>query len=175
MYRTFDPEPHFRPNPNEGFKAKVLQLKRYWPLLFIPLAFWIGNHFKLVFNRTDSLPQKVWVLVLNKTPHRGDYIAFKPPLKSGLPLNLILHKQVLGIEGDVVTRQERNFFINGHVVAEAKTHSLKGEPLALGFVGTLQKGQYYVSTPHPDSFDSRYEKMGWINLDSILGVLYPLW
>ena len=152
-----------------------IKIKRYWPLLFIPLAFWIGNNFGLVINQTDSLPQKIWILHLNKTPKKYDYIAFKPPKNSGIPRQIILHKQVLGVSGDVVSRQDRDFFINGHYVATAKSHSLKGAPLALGLQGKLKEGQYYVSTLHKDSFDSRYKKMGWIDARSSLGVLYPVW
>jgi conjugal transfer pilin signal peptidase TrbI len=173
-YAAINPEPHFRKKPN-NFKQNALKLKRYWPLLLIPLAFWIGNHFGLVINTTESLPQKVWVLHLGQIPKKYDYIAFKPPLKSGLPSNLILHKQVLAVSGDVVTVKKRDFFINGKYIATAKTHSLKNEPLFLGPTGTLTEGQYYVATPHPDSFDSRYEQMGWIDAGHILGVLYPLW
>ena len=77
--------------------------------------------------------------------------------------------------GDVVTVKGRDFYVNGQWVATAKTHSLQGEPLTLGPTGTLQEGQYYVSTPHEDSFDSRYQTMGWITADELVGVLYPLW
>ena len=173
-YESINPEPNFRKKKHHPFRFKK-SFKRYWPLLLIPLAFWIGNHFRLVFNQTDSLPQKVWILVLDQKPKCGDYVAFKAPPNSGIPSNLILHKQVLGVGGDVVVRKGRDFFINGDYVATAKTHSLKGEPLTVGPIGIIPKGQYYVSTPHKDSFDSRYEALGWVNEDRILGVLYPLW
>ena len=67
------------------------------------------------------------------------------------------------------------FYINDNYVATAKTHSLKGEPLTPSSEGVLGKGQYYVFTPHKDSFDSRYQKMGWVNQEQIIGVAYPLW
>jgi conjugal transfer pilin signal peptidase TrbI len=176
LYASIDPEPNFRKMKEENREFRFKRFRHWlWPLLLVLLAFWIGNNFRLVINQTDSLPQKVWILVLNKMPKKGDYVAFKPPLGTRIPENIILHKQVLGVEGDRVTLKNRDFYINGRKVATAKTHSLKGEPLALGPTGTLQKGQYYVSTPHKDSFDSRYEKMGWIDAALIIGVLYPLW
>jgi len=173
-YEAINPEPNLKKRPSH-FKHHFSNWKRYWPLLLIPIALWVANNFRLVINTTNSLPQKVWILRLNKLPKKYDYIAFKPPLKSGLPQNLILHKQVLGVGGDVVTRKDRDFFINDEYVATAKTHSLKNEPLKLGPIGILTEGQYYVSTPHKDSLDSRYEMLGWINRSLILGVLYPLW
>jgi conjugal transfer pilin signal peptidase TrbI len=180
LYAAINPEPHFKPKEKESFSFKFKRFKdseifRYWPLLLILLAFWLGNHFAIVINQTDSLPQKVWLMALDQKPKRYDYVAFKPALKSDLPMGIILHKQVLGVAGDVVSLKGRDFYINGEFVATAKTHSLTGEPLTLGATGTLKEGQYYVSTPHKDSFDSRYEKMGWINAGELLGVLYPLW
>ncbi len=180
LYAAINPEPNFKQKEKESLSLKFKRFKdskifRYWPLLLIPLAFWLGNHFAIVINQTDSLPQKVWVMALDQKPKRYDYVAFRPSLKSGLPRNIILHKQVLGVPGDIISLKGRDFYINGHFVARAKTHSLKGEPLALGPTGTLKEGQHYVSTPHKDSFDSRYQKMGWIDSDELLGVLYPLW
>ncbi len=180
LYALINPEPNFKPKEKESLSLKFKRFRDskafcYWPLLLIPLAFWLGNHFAIVINQTDSLPQKVWVMALDQKPKRNDFVAFKPSLKSDLPRNIILHKQVLGIKGDVVSLKGRDFYINGEFVATAKTHSLTGEPLALGATGTLKEGQYYVSTPHKDSFDSRYQKMGWITADELLGVLYPLW
>jgi len=180
LYAVINPEPNFQKKEKECFSLKFKRFKnsetfRYWPLLLIPLAFWLGNHFAIVVNQTDSLPQKVWVMALDQKPKRNDYVAFKPSIKSGLSQGIILHKQVLGVSGDIVTLKGRDFYINGNYIATAKTHSLVGELLTLGATGTLKEGQYYVSTPNIDSFDSRYEKMGWINADQLLGVLYPLW
>jgi len=180
LYAAINPEPNFQKKEKENLGLKFKRFKnsetfRYWPLLLIPLAFWLGNHFAIVINQTESLPQKVWVMALDQKPKRNDFVAFKPPVNSGLPRNIILHKQVLGVSGDVVTLKGRDFYINENYVATAKTHSLQNEPLMLGPTGILKEGQYYVSTPHQDSFDSRYQKMGWINGDQLLGVLYPLW
>jgi len=179
-YAAINPEHNFTPKEKENFSLKFKRFKRwkaicYWPLLLIPLAFWLGNHFAIVINQTDSLPQKIWLMALDQKPKRNDYVAFKPSVNSALPLGIILHKQVLGVAGDTVSLKGRDFYINGKFVATAKTHSLAGEPLTRGSTGTLEEGQYYVSTPHKDSFDSRYEKMGWINANQLLGVLYPLW
>lgn len=60
-------------------------------------------------------------------------------------------------------------------MARAKAFSLQQEPLEPGPQGLLAEGQYYVWTPHKDSFDSRYAKMGWIDAPQLLGVAYALW
>lgn len=162
------------PNYFVGAFQKSL-LKRYWPLLLIPCALLLTEHLGYSINLTSSLPQKFWLIVFKKTPKRGDYILFKPPFKSDVPRGTLVIKQVLGIPGDRVTKINQDFFINDQIVATAKRRSLTGKELVSGPTGILGSGQYYVSTPHVNSFDSRYEKMGWIHKNQIIGVAYPLW
>jgi conjugal transfer pilin signal peptidase TrbI len=150
-------------------------IKRCWPLLLIPIALCLTQHIGYSINLTGSLPQKFWLIVFNKQPKRGDYILFKASLKSEVPTGTLVIKQVLGVPHDPVSRKNQDFFINGQYIVTAKKHSLKGEPLKLGPTGILKAGQYYVVSFHPDSFDSRYEKMGWIDAKDIIGVAYPLW
>ena len=161
------------------FKLSVKKILYVWPLLLGASLLWASLHYRLFINLSSSLPQKYWIVALKQLPQRGNYVCFKVTSELAkeydFPEELTLTKQAAGIPGDRVTRQERNFYINHQYVAAAKTHSLKGEPLALGPIGVLGAGQYYVTTPHPDSFDSRYQKMGWINANQIVGVAYPLW
>ncbi len=151
----------------------------YWPFFLIPVMFWLTEHYRLYINVSSSLPQKYWIVGLNKLPKRGDYICFSAAhevaAENGFSKDVTLTKQVLAVAGDLITRQQRDFYINGKYIARAKTHSLKGERLNVGPTGVLKAGQYYVGGLHQDSFDSRYEKMGWITDSQIIGVAYPLW
>lgn len=145
-------------------------------LILLLLVVWlITQNFGYAINLTESLPHKMFIIHLNKEPKIGDYILFNPPSNSQLPANTRLIKLILGGAGDNVTVKERDFSINDKWIATAKTQSLQGEPLIIGPTGKLKEGQYYVGTTHPDSFDSRYQRMGWITQDLILGVAYPLW
>jgi conjugal transfer pilin signal peptidase TrbI len=76
--------------------------------------------------------------------------------------------------GDVVTRIDRDFFINGSHVGRAKPFSRQDVPLEPGPTGTLPAGRYYVRAPHPDSLDSRYRLTGWISQSQIIGRAYAL-
>jgi conjugal transfer pilin signal peptidase TrbI len=131
-------------------------------------------YFGFAVNLTNSLPYKLFVINKISTPSVGHYISFKAPLESGLPADTIITKKVLAGPGDIVNIKNNDFYINNKWVARAKTLSLKGEPLVLGPEGKLEQGQYYVSGQHPDSLDSRYQKMGWINNEQIVAVAYPI-
>lgn len=159
----------------KSLHAFSLVFRRTWILLLIPLAWILTNHFGYAINLSESLPQKVWLVHLHKTPKRGDYVVFSAPPQTGLGRDSTLIKQVRGVPGDVVQNMYGHFFINDEYLAQAKSHSLTGKPLIPGFEGRLKKGEFYVHSPHPDSFDSRYKAMGLIHADTILGVAYALW
>ena len=157
-----------------------MNVKQLWVLVsLVAVVVLFYDIFCFAKNITPSLPQKYWLIAKGKTPKRGNYICFtlseETAKKNNLPSSIKFTKQVIGVEGDNITLKNRDFYINDKYVATAKTHSLKGEPLAPGLAGVLGKGQYYVFTPHKDSFDSRYQKMGWVNQEQIIGVAYPLW
>ncbi len=150
-------------------------LRYFWPLLLIPLAWWLTTQIGYAINLTQSFPQKFWLIVYHQQPTRGDYILFKAPIKSSVPAGTTVIKQVMGVPGDSIIRVNQDFFINGQYILTAKKHSLQGKPLKPGPAGILPEKQYYVASLHKDSFDSRYEKMGWITRNQIIGVAYPLW
>ena len=129
----------------------------------------------LMINASPSLPY--WAIWLDRTgtPAHGDLIVFEPP-RSSLVIRHFgakpqpFGKRVLGVAGDRVTERNREFFVNGKSVALAKVTSRLGEPLALGPIGTIPKGCYFVGTEHKDGFDSRYAAIGWICDKQIIGV-----
>lgn len=141
--------------------------------LFQGISAWKANHAFLI-NVSPSLPNWAFVLETKAPPARGSLIFFRPPVSAVLVNNFgtkpqLFGKYVYGVAGDTVTRQGLTFFINGHAVAVAKTHSRKGEPLPLGPTGVIPRGCYYAGTPHKDGFDSRYGIIGWICRGHIVG------
>ncbi|NNM77683.1 conjugal transfer protein TraF [Sphingomonas sp. ID1715] len=138
------------------------------------LSSWRDHH-ALLINASGSLPNWAFFIDRAKVPGRGDLIFFDPPASTLLTRHFGAHlgpfgKRVYGIAGDSVTTQRRFFLVNGHIVAKAKVTTRRGEPLALGPTGVIPRGCYFVATPHPDSFDSRYAAIGWICRPRILGV-----
>ncbi len=138
------------------------------------LARWSDDH-SLLVNATTSLPNWAFLIDRKRAPARGDYIFFDPPPGPLLARHFGTDPQpfgkiVYGVAGDRVAQQGRLFSINGRPVSLAKPATRFGEPLALGPIGVIPHGCYFVGTAHPDSFDSRYAAIGWICRPRIIGV-----
>jgi conjugal transfer pilin signal peptidase TrbI len=101
-------------------------------------------------------------------------VAFRWPGGGPYPAGVTFVKIIAGMAGDAVTRADREFFVNGMPVGQAKTTSRMGLPLEPGPTGILPAGRYYVQAPHPDSLDSRYRLTGWISDAQIIGRAYAL-
>jgi conjugal transfer pilin signal peptidase TrbI len=138
------------------------------------LAAWRDKH-ALLINASTSLPNWAFAVDRSRTPRRGDIVFFEPRWSPLLVAHFGAHpppfgKLVLGMPGDRVTVLDRVFRINGRPVGQAKLRSRQGAALALGPAGTIPPGCYFVGTPHPDSFDSRYAAIGWVCRRQVLGV-----
>ena len=142
------------------------------------VADWRDRHAFLI-NATQSLPNWAFLIDRGAVPARGDYVFFDPPHD---PLILrhfgrqpaMFGKIAYGVGGDVVTRIDRTYFVNGRKVAIAKTVSHLGEPLALGPVGRIPAGCFFVGSPHRDGLDSRYAAIGWPCGNRIIGTGTPI-
>lgn len=161
----------------EYLKLVKTSLKKHWYYYLTPIVVAVAfNHYAMIgVNVTDSLNDHVFVTIKGDfTPERGDKMAYRWHGGGGFPEGSIFVKVVRGVPGDVVTRQGRDFFVNGNYVGTAKEISKTGKPLEAGPVGVIPPGHYYVATPHPDSLDSRYALSGWIKQDTIKGKVYGL-
>ncbi len=139
---------------------------------------WAQDHAFLI-NTTASLPDWAFFVDRERTPERGDLIFFVPPASALLRAHfgarpIPFGKIAYGVAGDSVTRRGRVFFVAGRPVATAKPVSRRGERLAIGPTGTIPRGCYFVATPHPDSFDSRYAAVGWVCRPQVIGSGVPI-
>jgi len=156
-----------------GYLAKVwVHFKKYWVYYVCPvIVALVFNQYAMIgINVTHSLSDHVFLTIKgNFAPARGEKMAFVWQGGGPYPKGVIFTKIVRGVPGDVVTRQGREFYVNGDWVASAKEYSTTGHPLEVGPVGVIPEGQYFVMTHHPDSFDSRYSTVGWIKREQIVG------
>jgi conjugal transfer pilin signal peptidase TrbI len=143
-------------------------------LLLILGAALFQAHFGFGLNASPSLPHRFFLIHKGELPHRGQYVAFRWPGGDPYPAGVTFVKVIAGMAGDSVTRVDRDFFVNGQHVGQAKTASRRGDPLELGPTGVLPAARYYVQAPHPDSLDSRYRLTGWVSESQIIGRAYAL-
>jgi conjugal transfer pilin signal peptidase TrbI len=132
-----------------------------------------------MLNLSPSLPHWALWVELGQRPLRGQIVVFDPPHSALLEAHFgkrprAFAKYALGLPGDSVTREGQQFFVNGNKVALAKLTTRRGEALTPGPTGLLPPGCYFVGTPHPRSFDSRYREIGWICGSRILGTARPI-
>ena len=161
----------------ERFRTTLSVHLRRWRwvyLLVASVAFAFHTRYEIGVNVTASLPYRLFVIDKGDHPERSQFVAFRWPGGGPYAAGVTFVKQIIGIPGDVVTRVNRSFFVNGHPVGLAKPMSRSGQPLAPGPTGALPAGQYYVRAPHPDSLDSRYALLGWISESQIIGRAYVL-
>ena len=143
-------------------------------LTAVALIIWgVSPWVKLGINTSSSVDGWLFLMVKNTPPERGELIGFWPP-ENDFFQEIWFVKYIAGMPGDIVERHEREFFINGQYIGDAKTESMTGIPLEVSGVGVIPPGHYFVWTPHKDSFDSRYAQIGWIPKDNIIGRTYRL-
>lgn len=150
---------------------------RRWGFLYLLTAIaavWFDARYKLGINSTTSLPQQLFLIQRGEQPVRGDHVAFRWLGGGPYPAGATFIKIVAGVPGDVVTRLDEHYFVNGLPVGQAKPVSRQGNALEPGPTGTVPEGFYYVRAPHPDSLDSRYALTGWVSQAQILGRAHAL-
>ena len=150
---------------------------RRWGIAYLAIvgaALLFKAHFVFGINSSTSLPQHVFLIHKGEAPERGQYVAFRWQGGGLHPAGTTFVKILAGVPSDTVTRKERDFFVNGEFVGTAKMHSRIGGVLVPAPAGVIPPGRYFVSAPHPDSLDSRYEPPGLIGQDQIIGRAYAL-
>lgn len=131
------------------------------------------DRYLLTINHTESLSNWAFIVDRMQSPKRGDLIYFVPP-DNPYYKDTGFVKIVAGVAGDVVSRVDSTFHVNGEPVCDAKSTSREGHPLAPGPVGIIPPDSYFIFTPHRDSYDSRYQDIGWVGRDRVIGVARPI-
>ena len=138
------------------------------------VATYIVSHYRFMINATGSLPNFGFLVKLGTYPIKdGEYAAFYPPHNKYYNDKPFI-KIVGGLEGGTVIEQDRIFYVGEKEIGYAKETSIKGDKLDPGPVGVIPPGQYFMYSPHRDSYDSRYSQIGWIPRSRIIGVAIPV-
>jgi conjugal transfer pilin signal peptidase TrbI len=136
------------------------------------LVAWVasaGYGYRFAENLTTSLNGSFYVYKAGDVWQKGDYVAFRSNGSHGYPVGATFIKIVVGVPGDVVIRDDRAFFVGDAYVGTAKTHAKTGKALEPAEGGLIPPGEYFLATPNPDSFDSRYAAIGNVKANQIVG------
>jgi conjugal transfer pilin signal peptidase TrbI len=134
---------------------------------------WSQDHYILI-NQTQSLPY--WAFIVDKgvLPGRGDMVAFTPGPNPYYPEDIAFVKIVRGVGGDAVTIEGVDVAINGERLGAIKSLTGANPNVTAVDAGTVPEGAYFVWSPSPDSFDSRYKEIGYVVPGHIIGRARPL-
>jgi len=153
----------------------------------MPLYLWLvvgclafGRSYAISFNVSNSLPGTLYLLKKEPSikPELGETIAFLYEGGAFYKKGAVFVKIVKGMPGDTVTSIQKeiyhDYFVGGVFVGRSKPYSQTGIPIKRAPVGIIPEDHYYVTATHPDSLDSRYELVGWVRRDQIIGRAYRL-
>jgi len=138
-------------------------------LILVIAIIHIQQNYLVIHNKSVSLPNKWFVIAKNQIPQKNQIFAFIAKDSSTYKSDEIFIKIVGGVVGDQVIIKERDFYINDQFIGTAKIKSLKGQPLAMSTAGSIPQNSFFAYTPHKDSYDSRYQEIGLINAQDIIG------
>jgi len=137
------------------------------------VAAWIafvGFGYRFSENLTSSLNGHVYVYKVGEPWQKGDLVAYRWKGGFGYPAGATFIKIVAGVPGDVVKREDRTFLVGNQYIGVAKVKAKNGKPMEAAAGGVIQPGEYFLSTPHPDSLDSRYAVSGNVKQMHIIGM-----
>lgn len=134
---------------------------------------WSQDHFILI-NQTQSLPNWIFIVDKGMPPRKGDMVAFVPGPNPYYPDDLPFVKIVRGIAGDRVSIEGVEIAVNGHRLGAIKSLTGANPNVTAMDPGTIPAGHYFVWSPSPDSFDSRYKEIGYVENTRIIGRARPL-
>lgn len=129
--------------------------------------------YSIKLNGVESIKGTLFILDKTVRPKHGEIAYFHPP-SNLYPAEMDFGKYIAGSPGDVVTIEDRKFFINGHYIGYAYEHTTGGKPLEMSAPGVIPEGYYFMWGEHEQSYDSRYADIGWIPESSIIGRLHRI-
>lgn len=139
------------------------------------VAVWISSIWlDYTINMTTSLPGTLFVIHKGGSFVKGDLVAYHWSGGATYPAGTVFIKQVTGMPGDRVKRDGDVVWVNEKCIGLAKPVSKAGIPLKPTDPGLISAGSYFVSTPSPDSLDSRYALSGNVKQAAIIGKAYAI-
>lgn len=133
---------------------------------------YLSHNYILGFNTTGSLPDRLYLVNKNeKSFNLGDKVAFlyDSPEYFIYKKGKLFAKIATCFPGQELIRKRNIFYCDGKQVAVSFEKDSKGQNLPVFiYNGRIPQGNYFFTTPHLNSYDSRY--FGFVKKEQIIGV-----
>jgi signal peptidase I len=140
---------------------KILNTLILSALMLCGISFMSG--YRICYNESHSLPQKLFFARPIKSLDRGQIITFSTPKSS-----VTFAKIIAGVPGDTIKVENHKLYINGLEKATIL------EPLKPILDGIIPNDFYLMLGVSSDSFDSRYDEFGLIPRNAMKEQLWPI-
>ena len=131
-----------------------------------------SEHVHFIKSPTDSLPQHYFVQFPKVAPKKGDLTV----VYNGFYKGKII-KRIIGVAGDQIsTDGHGNIFINQQKIGRAHEHTNMQSGLSLTTIKPqiIPEGRVFLYSPHPRSFDSRYQEVGLVAMNDLEGKVFAI-
>jgi conjugal transfer pilin signal peptidase TrbI len=155
-------------------KRQNKQRLAYMVLLLGAIIFLASIKSTLLISKSDSLPQKFYLLVKGQAWQKYDLVAIKG-VATKYTKDQHFTKRVLGVPGDLITVRDGQVMINGNIIATLKAATKDHKILTPIKAQMIPKKYFFVIAEHKDSFDSRYQEFGLVPYEYIEGKVIPIW
>lgn len=154
----------------------------------MPLYLWIMvayaafvKSYTISINFDHSLPGTLFLIQKQEAidPKVGQLAAFLYSGKAFYRKDTTFVKIVKGKSGSVVEAKQvehdiYDYFVDGAYIGRNKLFSQAGVPIKRAKSGVIPQDHYFMSGTHSDSLDSRYEVVGWVPRNRIIGLAYRI-
>lgn len=125
-------------------------------------------------NPTASQPHRVFIVLHGRSFGRDDLVAFRFGGSRYYPEGTIFVKVVKGLPGDrLEIREDRTVWLNGALLDSIRATDSHGRMVErFRFEGVIPEDTYFLYSPAPNSYDSRY--YGLVAKRQIIGRVVPL-
>lgn len=149
-----------------------------WALVLVIIgleAAMVSLGISIGINPTESQPYRLFLILKNRPFGQGDLIAFRFPGSEYYSEGSLFVKEVRGMPGDgLEMRNDHTVWLNGRFLDTVRAIDSKGKAVKpFFFDGLIPEGHYFLYSPAPNSYDSRY--YGLIGKERIVGKATPLW
>ena len=121
----------------------------------------------LIRVTSDSLPFRYFVGFSLGSLERERYVLFDHGSQA-------IAKQIKGLPGDQIDIRNRSIYVHGENCGVIRSHSKSGRPFHPIQERVIPNGYIFVCGTHDESFDSRYEEFGLVEINNLRKSLWPI-